>query len=83
MTDDECKAEFPFYKHDIYLLAEVLDICPCITKCPNDVLVEGMETLTVIEAFCIPVSICQYGRSIRETSSTTLHDNKPLAGIFK
>jgi len=48
MRDDECKAEFPFHKHDIYLLAEVLDIYPCITKCPNGVLVGGMEALTVI-----------------------------------
>ena len=26
MTDDECKAEFRFFKNDIYLLGEVLDI---------------------------------------------------------
>ena len=26
MTDDECKTEFRFFKNDIYLLGEVLDI---------------------------------------------------------
>ena len=36
MTDDECKAEFRFFKNDTYLLGEVLDI-PDIMKCPNRV----------------------------------------------
>ena len=37
MADEECKAEFRFYKNDIYLLGEFLDI-PDIMKCPNGVL---------------------------------------------
>ena len=32
MTDDECKAEFRFFKNDICLLGEVLDI-PDIRDC--------------------------------------------------
>ena len=47
MTDDECKAELHFYKTVIHLLGEVLDI-PGIMKCPNDVLVNGMEALIVL-----------------------------------
>ena len=46
-TDDECKAFFRFFKNDIYLIREVLDI-PDIMKCPNDVLVDGMEALSVL-----------------------------------
>ena len=81
MTDDECKAEFRFFKNDIYLLREVLDI-PDIMKCRqwrscgrNG----GFEC--AVEAFCISVLICRYGSSIRETSSTTLHDYKPNDGL--
>ena len=47
MTDDECKTEFRFFKNDIYLLGEVLDI-PDIMKCPNGVLVDGTEALSVL-----------------------------------
>ena len=47
MTDDECKAEFRFLKNNVYLLGEVLDI-PDIMKCPNGVLVDGTEALSVL-----------------------------------
>ena len=58
MADDECKAEFRFYKNDIYLLGEVLDI-PDIMKCPNDVLVDGTEALSVLlKRFAYP---CRFG----------------------
>ena len=79
MTDDECKAEFRFFKNDIYLLGEVLDI-PDIMKCPNGVLVDGTEALSVLlKRFAYP---CRFGSSIRETSSTTLHDYKSNDGLF-
>ena len=42
MTDDECKTEFRFFKNDIYLLGEVLDI-PDIMKCPNGVLITHFQ----------------------------------------
>ena len=79
MTDDECKAEFLFYKNDIYLLGEVLDI-PDIMKCPNGVLVDGTEALSVLlKRFAYR---CRFGGiSIRETSSTTFHDYKPNNGL--
>ena len=54
-TDDECKAEFRFYKNDICLLGEVLDI-PDMVKCSNGVLVDGTEALrwpnTVFKSLC-------------------------------
>ena len=83
MTDDECKAEFRFYKNDIYLLREVLDI-PDIIKCPNGGLVDGMEALSVLsKRFAYPCRFADtlYGSSIRETSSTTFHDYKPNNGL--
>ena len=46
MTDDECKAEFRFFKNDIYLLGENLNIRDTM-KCPNGVLVDGTEALSV------------------------------------
>ena len=57
MTDDECKAEFRFFKNDVYLLGEVLDI-PDIMKCPNGVFCgRNGGSKCVVEAFCIPVQI--------------------------
>ena len=82
MTDDECKAEFRFYKNDIYLLGEVHDI-PDIMKCPGRwrYCRRSGGFKCVVEAFCISVSIWRYGSSIRETSSTTFHDYKPNNGL--
>ena len=37
MTNDGCKTELRFFKNDIYLFGEVLDI-PDIMKCSNGVL---------------------------------------------
>ena len=47
MTDDECKAEFRFFQNNVYLLGEVLDI-PDIMKCPNGVLMDGTEALSLL-----------------------------------
>ena len=64
MTNDEFRAELRFYKNDIYLLGEVLDI-PGITKCPNGVLVDGMALSVLLKRFfSIPVSICRYRSSL-------------------
>ena len=46
MTDDECKAEFRFFKNDVYLLGEVLDISD-ILKYLSGFLVDGTEALNV------------------------------------
>ena len=41
-TDDECKAEFRFFKNYIYLLGEVRDIRD-IMKCPNGALITHFQ----------------------------------------
>ena len=47
MTDDECKAEFRFFKNDIYVLGEVAGIAciniPDIMKYPNGVLITHFQ----------------------------------------
>ena len=68
MTDDECKAEFRFFKNDIYLMGEVLDI-PDTMKCPNGVLVDGMEALSVLlKRFAYPCRfadvVARFGRPV-------------------
>ena len=75
MTDDECKAEFRFYKNDIYLLGEVLDI-PDIMKCPNGVLVDGTEALSVLlKRFAYPCRfgdmVARFGRPVPQLSMIT------------
>ena len=75
MTDDECKAEFRFYKNDIYLLGEVLDI-PDIMKCPNGVLVDGMEALSaLLKRFAYPCRFAdmvpRFGRPVPQLCMIT------------
>ena len=75
MTDDECKAEFLFYKNDIYLLGEVRDI-PDIMKCPNSVLVDGTEALSVLlKRFAYPYPfgdmVARFGRPVPQLSMIT------------
>ena len=53
LTDDECTSEFGFYRRDVYLLAEVLQIRNEIS-CHNRVIVDG------IEALCIFLKISSY-----------------------
>ena len=72
MTDDECKAEFRFFKNDIYLLGEVLDI-PDIMKCPNGILVDGTEALSVLlKCFAYPCQfadmVARFGRPVPQLS---------------
>ena len=79
MTDDEYKAEFRFYKNDVYLLGEVLDI-PDIMKCLNGVVVDGMEALSVLlKRFAYPCRfadmIARFGRPV-----PPFHDYKPNNG---
>ena len=75
MTDDECKAEFRFFKNDIYLLGEVLDI-PDIMKCPNGVLVDGTEALSVLlKRFAYPCRFAdmvpRFGRPVPQLCMIT------------
>ena len=75
MTDDECKAEFRFFKNDIYVLGEVLDI-PDIMKCPNGVLVDGTEALSVLlKRFAYPCRfadmVARFGRPVPQLCMIT------------
>ena len=46
LTADECKSEFRFYKKDVYLLTEVLQV-PDQIRCYNRVVVDGIEALCI------------------------------------
>ena len=75
MTDDECKAEFRFFKNNVYLLGEVLDI-PDIMKCPNGVLVDGTEALSVLlKRFAYPCRfadmVARFGRPVPQLCMIT------------
>ena len=57
MTDDECKSEFRFYKHDVYSLIEVLDLPEKVT-CPNRFSVYSDEAVCMLlKRFAYP---CRY-----------------------
>ena len=47
LSDDECKSEFRFKKHDIYALCEVLNL-PEKVSCANRFCVDDMETLCIL-----------------------------------
>ena len=51
LTDDECKSEFRFLKHDIYGLLEVLDLPDKIT-CPN-----RFSSCTVMKLFAFSYDV--------------------------
>ena len=57
LSYDECKSEFRFYKRDVYLLAEVLQISDQI-QCYNRLVVYGIEALCIfLKRFAYP---CRY-----------------------
>ena len=73
MSDDECKAEFRFYKNDVYLLAETL-------KCYNGIVVDGIGALCVLlKRFACP---CRYGDMIprfgRQVSQLSMISNQMM-----
>ena len=54
LTDDECNSEFRFYKKDVYLLAEVLQV-PDQIRCYNCVVVDGIEAQYIfLKGFTYP-----------------------------
>ena len=83
MTDDECKAEFRFFKNDTYLLGEVLDI-PDIMKCPNRVLISHFQK--VIQPWICTVVIREFKiRRLRNTATdkyATTHDQNHVTVHF-
>ena len=72
MTDDECKSEFRFLKHDIYGLLEVLDLPDKIT-CPNRFSVYSDEGLCLLlRRFAYPCRyeylVSRFGRPVPQLS---------------
>lgn len=47
LSDDECTSEFRFYRRDVYLLAEVLQI-PNQISCYYCVIVNGIKALCIL-----------------------------------
>ena len=57
MTDDECLAEFRFFRNDIYNLADILQL-PVEMKCYNGIKVDNIEGLCIfLKRFAYP---CRY-----------------------
>ena len=72
LTDDECKSEFRFLKHDIYGLLEVLDLPDKIT-CPNRFSVYSDEALCLLlRRFAYPCRyedlVSRFGRPVPQLS---------------
>ena len=54
LSDEECKAEFRFWKNDIYLLKEVMQL-PVEIICYNRLVVNGVEALRILlKTICLP-----------------------------
>ena len=54
LTDDECKAEFRFYRNDVYNLLEALQI-PETFRCSNGLKLDGIEaTCILLRRFSYP-----------------------------
>lgn len=54
LSDEECKAEFRFWKNDIYLLKEVMRL-PVEIICYNRLVVNGVEALRILlKTICLP-----------------------------
>ena len=67
MTDDECKAEFRFYKNDVYVLKDALQT-PETLHSPNGLLVDGVEaTYIFLKRFAYPIRfgdmVSKFGRA--------------------
>ena len=55
LSDEECKAEFRFYKNDIYFLKEALHISDEVIF-SNRLVVSGIEAVfTLLERFSYPI----------------------------
>ena len=72
LTDDECKAEFRFYKNDIYFLQEVLQI-PDEIVFSNRLVASGIEaTCILLKRYSYPIRlgdmVPRFGRSVPQLS---------------
>ena len=79
MTDDECKAEFRFFKNDLFTLQDALQI-PEILHCPNGLLVDGFEaTCILLKRFAYPIRfgdmVSRFGRPAPQLSISSVVTN--------
>ena len=77
LSEGECMAEFRFYRNDVYLLAEVLQI-PEQVVCYNGTKVAKIEALCIfLKRFAYPCRygdmIPRFGRSVPELSIISTH----------
>lgn len=75
LSDEECKAEFRFWKNDIYLLKEVMQL-PDEIICYNRLVVSGVEALCILlKRFAYPIrysDMCpRFARPIPQLSMIT------------
>ena len=72
LDDSECWTEFRFYKNDIFILKEVLQI-PDVVRTHNRLAVDGIEALCIfLKRFSYPCRhsdmIPRFGRPVRQHS---------------
>ena len=75
MSDDECQAEFRFYKNDVHDLMEVLGF-PETCTCYNALTVDGTEALCIfLKRFAYPCSylnmIARFARPVPQLCMTS------------
>ena len=72
MTDEECRTDFRFWKNDVYVLCEALQIPPEFI-CYNGLKVSGLEAMCVfLRRFAYPCRysdiMCRFGRPVPQLS---------------
>ena len=77
MNEDECKAEFRFFREDIYKLHDIMNI-PEMFTCYNDVKVTGIEGLCILfKRYSYPnrhlILIPRFGRPVPQLCMITNH----------
>ena len=83
LTDDESKSEFRFYKRDVYLLAEVMQI-PDQIRCYNRVVVDGIEALCIfLKSFAYPCRYSDMTRFVRPVPQLCMISSQVMDFIYQ
>ena len=69
LSDEKCKAEFRFYKNDIYFLKEALHI-PDEVILANRLVISGVEAVSTLLSYhiCLGDMIPRFGRPVPQLS---------------
>ena len=81
LCDDECQANFRFFRNDIYRLTEVLDL-PDEIECYNGLVVDKVEALAMfLKRFSYP---CRYADSsfVFAANISDLYDYKQCYELY-